>query len=169
MLKKMLLGAALLSLLACNNANENTAATPEGDVDAARMFVRAALDGNYKAAQNLIVPDSANKEWLAVAERSYLQNDVTRQRGLRESSINIHDTKRLNDSVTVVSYSNTLFNDRNENVKVVRQAGVWLVDLKYTFQTADTTASQPVRQSTPPNSNPTPQTNANPDPDSIRK
>ena len=127
-------------LLACNNGNETAAvAATEGDVDAARTFIRAALDGNYKAAQNLIVPDSANKEWLAIAERSYMHNNVTQQRGLRESSITIRDTKKLADSITVVTYSNSFYKDRNEKIKVVRQAGTWLVDLKYTFQQTDST------------------------------
>lgn len=139
MLKKLVLAGGLLALLSCNNNGENTAAAPEGDMDAARSFIRAALDGNYKIAQNLIIQDSANKEWLAAAERAYLHNDVTRQRGLREASINIHDTKKLNDSVTVIRYSNSLFKERNERIKVVKQAGAWLVDLKYTFQPSDST------------------------------
>lgn len=132
---------SLLLLASCGSDEAAPEATTEGDVDAARMFIRAALNGNYRAAQNLIVPDSANQEWLATAERSYTKNsDVIRQRGLRESSINLHNTTRLNDSVTVVEYSNSFFKDRREKVKVVRQDGKWLVDLKYTFQTSDSTA-----------------------------
>lgn len=133
----MTYSAGLLLLFACNNESDGAAATAsEGDVDAARTFIRAALNGNYKAAKNLIVQDSANLEWLATAERSYMQNDVTEQRGLRESSINLFNTEKLNDSTTVVNYSNS-FRKRNQKVKVVRQNGVWLVDMKYTFQNAD--------------------------------
>lgn len=130
-----------LLLLSCGSDEAPPEATTEGDVDAARMFIRAALNGNYKAAQNLIVPDSANQEWLAAAERAYTRtSDVTRQRGLRESSINLHNTTRLNDSTTVVEYSNSFYKDRRDKVKVVRQDGKWLVDLKYTFQPSDSTA-----------------------------
>lgn len=137
-------GSVLLTvaslLLACNNETERPVSTaPENDVDAATTFIRYALNGNYKAAQNLIVPDSANKEWLAAAERTYLHSDVTRQRGLRESSITIRDTKKLNDSISVITYFNSFFKERNERIKVVKRSGSWLVDLKYTFETTDST------------------------------
>lgn len=111
----------------------------ENDVDAARMFIRSALDGNYKAARKLIVQDSANLEWLATAERAYLQNnDVTEQRGLRESSITIHDVKNINDSTTIVEYSNS-FKKSRQAVKAVRINNAWLIDFKYTFQNKDST------------------------------
>lgn len=138
MRKKTALLASLLWLLSCNNSEEKAAA-PESDVDAARTFIRHALNGEYKAAQRLLVQDSANLEWLAAAERAYTHNDVTEQRGLRESSIQIHDTKKLNDSTSVIAYSNS-FKKRRQVVKAVRQKGAWLVDLKYTFQNTDSTA-----------------------------
>ncbi len=137
MLKKTVLFAALSLLMACNNESESPSSTaPENDVDAARTFIRAALNGNYKAAKNLIVQDSANLEWLATAERSYLQDSLLVQRGLRESSITLFNTEKLNDSVTMINYSNS-FRKRNQKIKVLRQNGSWLVDLKYTFQNPD--------------------------------
>lgn len=139
MLKNLVLYSAVLLTVACNNASNDTAApATEGDVDAARTFVRSALDGKWKEAQSLIIPDSANKEWLATAERSYLHDSVTVQRRLRESTIRIHNTQKLNDSVSLVTYSNT-FRNQKQTIKTVRQGGSWLVDLKYTFQNADST------------------------------
>lgn len=136
MLKKTVSFAALSLLLACNESERPVSTAPENDVDAARTFIRYALDGKWKDAKNLIVQDSANLEWLATAERSYLQNSINEQRGLRESSINLSDTKTVNDSVTVVKYANS-FRKREQKIKVVKQNGAWLVDLKYTFQNAD--------------------------------
>jgi hypothetical protein len=138
MFKKLTSVFLLTLLLACNNEAENPASKPEGDADAARMFIRTALDGNYKQAQKLIVQDSTNLEGLAQAERLYLNSDVTRQRGLRESSIIIHDIKKINDSVSVVEYSNS-FTKQKQAIKTVRQNGNWLVDFKYTFQNTDST------------------------------
>ncbi len=117
---------------ACSN-NEQTSEKPENDVDAARMFIRDALDGKYKDARNLIVPDSANMEWMDNIERSNTQSlNVTDQRGYRESQITIHDTRKINDSATVIIYSNTFKNQR-DSVKVIRVNDNWLVDLKYSF------------------------------------
>ena len=126
-----------ISLWACNDTTVDVKS--EGDVDAARMFIRNALDGNYKNAQKLIVQDSANLEWLAAAERSYLQeNDVTQQRGLRESSIIMYDVQKINDSTSIVEYANS-FKKRKQKVKAVKMNGQWLIDFKYTFQNTDST------------------------------
>ena len=139
MMKKMILFSWLAVLLgACTNNATDAASKPESDVDAARMFIDAALKGNYKLAQKLILPDSTNLEGLAQAERLYLNSDVTRQRGLRESSLILHDTKKLSDSVTVVEYSNS-FTKQKQAVKTVRINGKWLIDFKYTFQNTNST------------------------------
>ncbi len=108
-------------------------AKPEDDVDAARMFIRAALDGNYKLARNLIVKDSSNVQLLDNLERAYLHNnDPVEQRGYREAAIRIHDTQKMNDTVSVIVYSNS-FKNKKDSVKAVQQNGNWLIDLKYSF------------------------------------
>ena len=116
-----------------NNASQDDLGKPEGDVDAARAFIRAALDGNYKQARNLIVPDSSNVQLLENLERAYLHNNnAMEQRGYREASIRVHDTRRINDSASVVVYSNS-FKNKQDSVKAVRLQNDWLIDLKYSF------------------------------------
>ncbi|RYZ59199.1 MAG: hypothetical protein EOO14_08700, partial [Chitinophagaceae bacterium] len=93
-MKKLFSSLLLLLLLwSCGSNDDNAIAKPEDDVDAARMFIRAALDGNYKQARNLIVTDSSNVQLLDNLERAYLHNnDPMEQRGYREAAIRIHDT-----------------------------------------------------------------------------
>jgi hypothetical protein len=118
---------------ACGSSDTPVNEKPEGDVDAAREFIRAALDGSYKKARNLILPDSANVQLLDNLERAYTNNtDVMEQRGYRESNIRIHDTRKMNESASIVVYSNS-FKNKRDSVKVVRQGADWLVDLKYSF------------------------------------
>lgn len=105
---------------------------PENDVDAASMFIRSALDGKWKDARKLIVQDSANIEDLEAAERVAERKGATDKRGYRESQITIHDTRKINDSTSVIIYSNT-FKKQKDSVKSVRVNGNWLVDLKYSF------------------------------------
>ena len=106
---------------------------PEGDVDAARAFIRAALDGNYKRARTLVVPDSSNVQLLENLERAYLHNnDAMEQRGYRESSIRIHNTRPMGDTASVVVYSNS-FKNKQDSVKAIRVGSDWLIDLKYSF------------------------------------
>ena len=77
---------------ACNNNDaEKASGKPEDDGDAARMFIRSALDGNYKQARRLILQDSANVQLLDNLERAYLHNsDASEQSGYREASIRLH-------------------------------------------------------------------------------
>src|SRR5690349_20461441 len=97
-MKKLLTFGIFLSMIWACNSNDNEAGSgkPEDDVDAARMFIRSALDGNYKEARRLILQDSSNVQLLDNLERAYLHNsDVSEQRGYREASIRIHETKKL--------------------------------------------------------------------------
>lgn len=134
MKKLFFLGFLLPLVWACNsNDADEASGKPENDVDAARMFIRDALDGNYKKARLLILPDSSNVQLLDNLERAYLHNnDAMEQRGYRESAIRIHDTKKLNDSTSVVVYSNS-FKNKKDSVKAVKVNGAWLIDLKYSF------------------------------------
>jgi hypothetical protein len=109
----------------------------ENDVDAARNFIRSALDGKYDRARKFMIQDSANNDYLDLAQRNYESRmDPEDKRGYRESSINIHGLRQLDDSTTVVSYSNS-FKKKNDSLKVVRRDGNWLVDLKYSFTPTD--------------------------------
>lgn len=130
-------GLCLLLFSACSSNDTNT--TSENDVDAARNFIRAALDGQYKEAQNLIVADSVNQQYLDAFATNYRERmSGEDKRGYREASINIHDIHSINDSVTIVHYSNS-YKKTQDSLKVVRQNNNWLVDLKYSFASVDTT------------------------------
>jgi hypothetical protein len=134
-MKKLLsIFCLLFAVWACNNEDaENASAKPENDVDAARMFIRSALDGNYKKARTLVLPDSSNVQLLDNLERAYLHNnDATEQRGYRESSIRIHETRKLNNAASIVVYSNS-YKNKKDSVKAVKVGDDWLIDLKYSF------------------------------------
>lgn len=134
MKKFLFLSLLLSSIFACsNNDAGDEDGKPENDVDAARMFIREALDGNYKKARNLVLPDTSNVQLLENLERAYLHNNnASEQRGYREASIRIHDTRKINDSTSVVVYSNS-FKNKKDSVKTVKVGKEWLVDLKYSF------------------------------------
>ena len=117
----------------CNNSDQNTPAKSENDIDAARNFIQSALAGDYKKAKTYLLNDSLNQQYIDAFERNYNQRMNTEDKmGYREASINIHQVKPLNDSTTIVNYSNS-FKNKNDSLKVVRINGQWLVDLKYSF------------------------------------
>lgn len=123
----------LFSFYACNNNDEKAPARAEDDVDAAREFIRSALDGKFNQAKTYMLPDSSNIQYLDVAERNYQKADADTKNGYRSSSINIHEVKPVNDSTTMVIYSNSFKNDR-DTLKALKVKGQWLIDLKYLYE-----------------------------------
>lgn len=70
---------------------------------------------------------------MDVAERSYERTDQETRNGYRASSINIIQvTEPVNDSVTVIVFSNSYKNDP-DTLKLVKINSEWLVDLKYLY------------------------------------
>lgn len=120
------------SFSACKSKDKETSKS-ENNIDAARNFIRAALDGKFEEARTYLLVDSINTNWMDIAERSYQKSDQSIKDGYRASSINIHNVSKPNDSTTVLIYSNSFKND-HDTLKVLRINGQWLVDLKYLFE-----------------------------------
>lgn len=138
---KLLLTLAFfaLSLLACN---DDKPVQPESTQDAARVFIRYALDGKYDKLSQMVIHDSANDDWLQRAEAAYRNNSKEDQRAYRESQIIIHETKQLNDSVSVITYSNT-FKNQPAKLWVRKRGDDWLIDLKQSFEVMDSVSNNP--------------------------
>jgi len=118
---------------ACNNNDKTTASSPENDLDAARMFIRDALDGRFEQARQLMLRDSTNDQTMDVTERNYEHMSESNRVGYRNASIQIYNTRDENDSTRIVTYSNS-FKNQKDSLRLVRTNGQWLVDLKFTFQ-----------------------------------
>ena len=113
-------------------------------MDAARNFLEAALKGDYKLAARYMVQDSTNIGYLDVTERRYNRMDVDEKRNLRNASLRFYDPLLQNDSTTITVFSNSYKNDK-DTLKIVKQDGQWLVDLKYLFEhDLDTSLNKPV-------------------------
>jgi hypothetical protein len=115
---------------ACNNSKQTD--KPENDIDAARDFIRAALDGKFDEARKYLLQDSSNLQFLNAVERNYAKMDVDTRGGYRSASINVHLVDPVNDSTTIVVYSNSFKND-HDTLKVLKKENNWLIDLKYLF------------------------------------
>jgi hypothetical protein len=120
----------LFLLSACGNKDKKD--TAESDVNVATGFIRYALDGKFNDARTYLLSDSVNTNYMDVAERSYKKAEQAVKDGYRESTINIHLVDPVNDSTTVVIYSNSFKKD-HDTLKVLRTNGKWLVDLKYLY------------------------------------
>ena len=121
----------LFYLGACKNS-DRAAGESENNIDAARNFIRAALDGKFNDARNYMLKDSVNTNYLDVVERSYKNTDQSIRDGYRASSIRIINKNEVNDSTTIIIYSNSFKNDP-DTLKVLKIDNQWLVDLKYLY------------------------------------
>jgi Domain of unknown function (DUF4878) len=128
-------GTLLLFLVSsCKSNDKDAAGKSENNIDAARNFIRAALDGKFAAARSFMLADSVNTNYMDLAERSYQRIDQSTKDGYRSSSINIVSVKEpVKDSVTIVIYSNSFKNDP-DTLKVIKADGQWLVDFKYLYE-----------------------------------
>ncbi len=122
-----------LIMISCQGNDRQTGGDPQNDIDAARDFIRAALDGNFKKARTYMLQDSLAQERMNAVERLYTEKQPNEEKaGLAKSSINIHNVTTVNDSTTVLIYSNS-FKNNKDTLKVVKIQGKWLVDFNYLF------------------------------------
>ena len=119
----------LLFLGSCKGGREQNEA--ETDLVAAKEFVQAALKGKYDRAADFMLHDSLNDERLDAVSRMELSSDE--KQGLWDASINIHSRKLINDSTSIIVYSNSFHKENQDTLKVVKKDGKWLVDFKYLF------------------------------------
>lgn len=132
-MKKILTALVLISFFyACNNSDKKATSESEGDLDAARMFLRNALDGKWEAAKQFLVQDSTNVQLIETAENEYAALDKNKKRSYREAEPRFHGSRNIGDTVTIFNYSNSYMNQR-DSLKVVKINGRWLIDLKYSL------------------------------------
>ncbi len=110
----------------------DTTNTSENDVDAARNFIRLFLDGDLEKARTMLLQDSLNTQIFDAYERIYNNRQKTEKTGYKGSTIQIHSVRTVNDSVSVVSYSNS-FKKIVDSLKVMKDNGDWKIDLKYSL------------------------------------
>jgi hypothetical protein len=139
MKKLFIFGWLIAAVLASCNSNDKTK-TPasENDLDAARNFIRAALDGRWDDARNFLLQDSVNIQLLETTQGSYRTKSSEEKRSYHESNINLYETRKIGDSITIVNYSNSFMN-KKDSLKIVLVGGQWLIDLKYSLLARDST------------------------------
>jgi Domain of unknown function (DUF4878) len=127
----------VLGLLACNNDDRSAASgTSDSDIDAARNFIQAALVGDFKKAKTFMVNDSLNHEDLNAIERLNEKLTKEEKEKYQTASIRIHQDRKLNDSTSMIYYSNS-YRNQTDSLKVIKTDGKWLVDFKYFFHKTD--------------------------------
>jgi hypothetical protein len=132
----ILLTLLVLTLFSCNTKEENK--RPTNSMDVGRNFIRATLDGDFIAAEELLLKDSLNMQTFETYKNYYKINISTVvKQGYKKASYNINKLEDINDSTVIINYSNSYMN-KPTNIKLVKKNNLWSVDFKYT--TGDTTS-----------------------------
>ena len=117
------------TFFSCNETTEKT--TADTALDTGREFIRASLDGNFDAATSLLLQDQQNIEMFQSYKIYYDKLPADKKKGYKEASYEINKYTDVNDSMSVINYSNSYMHQPMD-IKVVRINGKWMVDFKYT-------------------------------------
>lgn len=126
MRKAALLFTTLFLLLACTGGYQKAEDAP----DAAREFIRASLDGDYRRADFYLMRDSLNLLLFETQQKDYRNLSALQKENYRESSIRPLQIERVNDSLVNYTYYQSSNPKDTTVLRVVRQKGEWLIDLK---------------------------------------
>ena len=128
---KKLLVLFTLYFFSCSHPAEQ----PNTAMDTGRSFIRATLDGDFKSAEPLLLKDEKNTELFESFKRIYERLPAEKKRSYKEASYTINEYKDVNDSVSLINYSNS-FMKQPLDIKLVRSDKAWKVDFKYTSEGA---------------------------------
>jgi hypothetical protein len=127
----------MLIVVACNNDDrQTTSTTADSDVDAARSFIQAALVGDFDRAKTFMVNDSLSLETLNTIQRWNERQSKEEKEKYQVATPRIHDTRKVNDSTSIISYSNS-YKNKVDSLKVIKTSGKWLVDFKFILNKPD--------------------------------
>ena len=128
MIKKILTFILSISLaFSCNNEKEQRPATA---LDTGRTFIRASLDGDFDITQQLLLKDTQNLQLFESYKMLYNRMTSEKRKNYKSASYEINKYLDLDDSTTIINYSNSYMHKPME-IKVVRKNNEWCIDFKY--------------------------------------
>lgn len=114
---------------ACNQKEDQR---PQTALDTGREFIRASLNGNFDRASSFLLADSQNVQLFDSYKVFYGKLPDSKKQGYQQASYEINKYQDLNDSTTLINYSNSYMN-KPMDIKVTRKDKTWMVDFKYTY------------------------------------
>ena len=133
-MKTFLLFTAIF-VLACNGKQQGYRKA-ENALDAGREYIQSCLQGDFLKAAYYLLPDEKNTQLLKEVEKAYREKDKEGRQQFRLASININEVTDLNQTTTIIKYSNS-FDKLPHTIEVVKQNETWLVNLTNTNKTGN--------------------------------
>jgi hypothetical protein len=104
----------------------------EDPLDAAREFIDASLKGDFDKANFYMLQDNENKALLDKVKANYRSRSTSEREEYKDANIIILEEDTVNDSTEIINYKNS-YDNIARKARVLNRNGIWLVDLKYTF------------------------------------
>ena len=99
-------------------------------LDTGRAFIRASLDGDFRTAEQYLLKDSQNIDLFESYKTFYSRLSNEKKSNYKSASYDINKYLDVDDSTTIINYSNSYMKKPME-IKLVRRNGAWSVDFKY--------------------------------------
>lgn len=125
---RIFLAISALLTFSCTDDTKYTRA--EDAQDAGREFIDASLDGDYARARFYLLKDSTNMLLIKQQQINYEQLSAETKRLNREAAIRPLEIRKENDSTTLYKYYHTANTKDTTTIRIKREKGEWLVDLK---------------------------------------
>ena len=125
----------LLSLICCiaiSSCNTEKK-SPNTDIEVARVFIKDILESNFKDAETFVLKEETNRQFFELFKKEFESKSKSELESFKNADIIINEISPINDSVSIINYSNSFKKDKTNKLKMVRINGQWMVDLKYTF------------------------------------
>lgn len=130
MLKRLI--ALVLIVFTFSHCTDGDYKKPDDPLEAGSDFIRFALDGNMNNARLFILKDRDNERLFSEWEKKNENHTKEQKAEYKSASIRIKKSQNINDSTTIISYSNS-YKKEDHDLKLIKQNGEWWVDFKYTF------------------------------------
>ena len=118
-----------LAISSCNNEKKSI----NTDIEVARVFIKDILESNFKDAETFVLKEETNQQFFELFKKEFESKSKSELESFKNADIIINEISPINDSVSIINYSNSFKKDKSNKLKMVRINGQWMVDLKYTF------------------------------------
>ena len=122
----------LLFSIILNSCSEKKDERPKTAIETGRAFIKACLNGDFETSENLILKDDTNTRLFNTYKDFYNKMSTEQKNNYKNASYEINKLEEVNDSITIINYSNDYMKKPME-IKIIRRENIWSVDFKYTY------------------------------------
>jgi hypothetical protein len=120
--------AFAMQFIACGNAED---ARPTSAQETGQQFIASSLKGDFKKAESLLLNEPDNKALFQTYRRFYDRMSDQQRKGYQTASFEIESWQDLNDSISIIRYTNDFMHQPTE-LRLVRKNDLWWIDFRFT-------------------------------------